>query len=26
MEEPCKFGFSEAPKKPSSCAVRTHIL
>jgi len=26
MKEPCKFGFSEAPKKPSSCAVRTHIL
>lgn len=26
MNEPCKFGFSEAPKKPSSCAVRTHIL
>ncbi|MEL0101109.1 MAG: hypothetical protein VW862_05360, partial [Euryarchaeota archaeon] len=23
---PCKFGFSEAPKKPSSCEVRTHIL
>ena len=22
---PCKFGFSEAPKKPSSCEVRTHI-
>ena len=22
----CKFGFSEAPKKPSSCKVRTHIL
>ena len=26
MNEPCKFGFSEAPKKPSSCVVRTHIL
>ena len=26
MNEPCKFGFSEAPKKPSSCEVRTHIL
>ena len=26
MKEPCKFGFSEAPKKPSSCEVRTHIL
>ena len=26
MREPCKFGFSEAPKKPSSCVVRTHIL
>ena len=26
MKEPCKFGFSEAPKKPSSCVVRTHIL
>lgn len=26
MTEPCKFGFSEAPKKPSSCLVRTHIL
>jgi uncharacterized membrane protein len=26
MSEPCKFGFSEAPKKPSSCEVRTHIL
>ena len=26
MDEPCKFGFSEAPKKPSSCEVRTHIL
>ena len=26
MKVPCKFGFSEAPKKPSSCAVRTHIL
>lgn len=26
MKEPCKFGFSEAPKKPSSCTVRTHIL
>ncbi len=25
MKEPCKFGFSEAPKKPSSCEVRTHI-
>ena len=25
MGEPCKFGFSEAPKKPSSCEVRTHI-
>jgi len=25
MNEPCKFGFSEAPKKPSSCEVRTHI-
>ena len=26
MNEPCKFGFSEAPKKPSSCEVRTHIF
>lgn len=26
LSEPCKFGFSEAPKKPSSCEVRTHIL
>ncbi len=26
MKEPCKFGFSESPKKPSSCEVRTHIL
>ena len=26
MKVPCKFGFSEAPKKPSSCEVRTHIL
>ena len=26
MKEPCKFGFSEAPRKPSSCEVRTHIL
>ena len=26
MKEPCRFGFSEAPKKPSSCEVRTHIL
>ena len=26
MKEPCKFGFSEAPKKPSSCVLRTHIL
>ena len=26
MNEACKFGFSEAPKKPSSCEVRTHIL
>jgi uncharacterized membrane protein len=26
MNEPCKFGFSESPKKPSSCEVRTHIL
>lgn len=26
ISEPCKFGFSEAPKKPSSCEVRTHIL
>ena len=26
IEAPCKFGFSEAPKKPSSCEVRTHIL
>ncbi len=25
MKEACKFGFSEAPKKPSSCEVRTHI-
>ncbi len=23
---PCKFGFSDAPKKPASCEVRTHIL
>ena len=26
MNPPCKFGFSEAPKKPASCEVRTHIL
>tara|TARA_B100000212_G_scaffold341639_1_gene325405 strand:- start:9514 stop:10518 length:1005 start_codon:yes stop_codon:yes gene_type:complete len=26
MDKPCRFGFSEAPKKPSSCIVRTHIL
>jgi uncharacterized membrane protein len=26
MNQPCKFGFSEAPKKPASCEVRTHIL
>jgi len=26
LNEACKFGFSEAPKKPSSCEVRTHIL
>ncbi|MBT4066484.1 MAG: DoxX family membrane protein [Euryarchaeota archaeon] len=26
MKEPCKFGFSEAPNKPSSCEVRAHIL
>ena len=26
MKEPCKFGFSEAPKKPCSCMVRTHIF
>jgi len=26
MNEPCKFGFSEAPKRPSSCEVRTHIF
>ena len=26
MHPPCKFGFSEAPKKPASCEVRTHIL
>ena len=26
MLKPCKFGFSEAPKKPSSCVLRTHIL
>ena len=26
MSQPCKFGFSEAPKKPASCEVRTHIL
>ena len=26
MSKPCKFGFSEAPKKPSSCVLRTHIL
>lgn len=26
MKEPCKFGFSEAPEKPSSCMVRTHIF
>ena len=26
MTEPCKFGFSEAPKRPASCVVRTHIL
>ena len=25
MTNPCKFGFSEAPKQPSSCEVRTHI-
>ena len=26
MSPPCKFGFSEAPRKPASCEVRTHIL
>jgi len=26
INEPCKFGFSEAPKRPSSCEVRTHIF
>ena len=26
MNKPCNFGFSESPKKPSSCELRTHIL